>query len=213
MALVCPAVLAGTPEDFLADLERVSGFARRVQIDISDGQFSDNTTVNLAQISWPQDLIVDLHMMVQQPDELEHDFIALSPNLVIVHAEAKDGQKDKIKLFEELKGVHIKAGLALLPESSPADFVQLIGLADHVLIFAGQLGHYGGRLDEAQLAKIAQVKAIKPGLEVGVDGGINADNAAKVVAAGADVLNVGGAIQHADNPENAYATIERIANR
>lgn len=210
MAVVCPAVLAENPASYREDIQRISPFASRVQIDIADGNFTSNKTVNLAQVYWPEGVQADLHMMVQNPDELEHDYISLAPNLVIVHAEALDGAKSKVELFSQLKAVGIKTGLALLPESQPADFEDLIKLADHVLIFTGQLGHYGGQLDERQLPKIEAAKAIKPGIEVGVDGGINDQNAAFVLRAGADVLNVGGFIQKSDDPGAAYATIERI---
>lgn len=210
MAVVCPAVLAEDPVSYREDIQRVSSFASRVQIDIADGKFASNRTVNLAQVYWPEVMQADLHMMVQKPDELEHDFIALAPNLVIVHAEARDGAKNKGELFSQLKAVGIRTGLALLPESQPADFEDLIKLADHVLVFTGQLGHYGGQLDERQLPKIETVKAIHPGIEVGVDGGINDQNAALVLHAGADVLNVGGFIQKSDDPGAAYATIEKI---
>lgn len=213
MPIVCPAVLASTPDAFLTDLKRAQSLASRAQIDICDGEFADNQTVNLSQISWPEDLSVDLHLMVHEPAEQEHDIIALGPNLVIVHVEAKDGGgKNKVELLEELKQVGIKTGVALLAQSQPSDWVDLIKQVDHVLIFTGHLGHYGGDMDESQLTKIAQVKQINPQVEVGVDGGINADNAAKVVAAGADVLNVGGYIQQAADPQSAYATIEQIVN-
>lgn len=213
MAIICPAVLADTPQKFKQDLERATSLTDRIQIDLDDGSFGDSETIDISQVYWGEDIKADLHMMVSQPDKFEHDYISLGAHLVIIHAEAEDGNKTKSELFAELKSVKIKTGLALLPESQPEAYADLIKTVDHVLIFTGHLGHYGGTMDKSQLPKIQQVKQINPGIEIGVDGGINDENAAEVVAAGADVLNIGGFIQKSENPQEAYATIEQIVQR
>ena len=108
--------------------------------------------------------------------------------------------------------LHFKGELVTETESRSTwenirNVIPLIESADHVLIFSGDLGHFGGHADLAMLRKVADVKAIHPGVEIGWDGGANADNVAELAAGGIDVINVGGAIQRADDPQSAYDTL------
>jgi ribulose-phosphate 3-epimerase len=109
----------------------------------------------------------------------------------------------------ELQAVGIKAGLALLPKSQPQDYVEEISHADHILLFGGELGHQGGTADLTVLGKVGDIRAINPTVELGWDGGITAENTPTLVEAGIEVLNVGGFIQHADDPKQAYESISK----
>jgi ribulose-phosphate 3-epimerase len=62
-------------------------------------------------------------------------------------------------------------------------------------------------VDEKLLAKVGKVKAINPNVEIGWDGGANVDNVRLLADGGIDVINVGGAIQRSEDPEEAYATL------
>ena len=78
--------------------------------------------------------------------------------------------------FEALKQANIKVGVALLPSTYPGNVKQYIEAADHVLIFAGNLGMQGGQADLMQMEKIALVRGMKPEVEIGWDGGANINN-------------------------------------
>ena len=67
--MIAPAILANTPEDYKAQIERLHGFAERVHIDVTDGEFAENLTVPETQIWWPKEWKVDIHMMVARPSE------------------------------------------------------------------------------------------------------------------------------------------------
>jgi pentose-5-phosphate-3-epimerase len=84
---------------------------------------------------------------------------------------------------------------------------------DQVLIFSGHLGYHGGEADLGLLDKVAKVRAHHPEAEIAWDGGINDQNAAKLVAGGVNVLNVGGYIQNSSTPQEAYATLEAITRK
>lgn len=211
MVEIAPAVLSETPEDYAHDLKRATDLSNRIQIDLADGRFASNRTVNPPQAYWPEGVRADMHMMYQYPFEHVPTFIAMQPHMVIFHAEAQG--LDDAGLEEacrQLQSVGIKTGLALLPETGVDQASDYLELVDHVLIFTGELGHYGGQMRSDCLPKIAAAKDIKPGIEAGVDGGINDTNAAEVVAAGAEVLNVGGYLQNADDPQDAYAKLETV---
>ena len=204
MAIVCPTVLAETPEDFARQMDRIAGFAERIQIDLGDGIFTQTKTINPVQTWWPKDIDADLHLMFQSPLEHIETLVSLKPHMVIVHAEA-DG--DLKAFFEHLKKFEIKTGLALLPETGAESVKELLDAVDHVLIFSGDLGHFGGKADLKLLEKIEELRAQKKDLEIGWDGGANEENITALVSGGVDVVNVGGAIQRSENPEKAYATL------
>src|SRR5690606_36219400 len=98
-------------------------------------------------------------------------------------------------------------GVALLKDTPASAIEPYIDQIEHVLVFSGDLGYYGGKADLALLSKVTELKKMKPSLEIGWDGGINDHNASELVKGGVDVLNVGGFIQKATDPEDAYAIL------
>lgn len=208
MSLICPTVLASSGEEFAAQMERVTSFASRIQIDLMDGIFAPTRSVTLAQVWMPDDVVTDIHLMYAHPAEHLEALVALNPHLVIMHAEA-DG--DIAGAMAHLQRLGIGAGVALLKDTAPSAAEELITQADHVLLFSGDLGKFGGQADLKVLDKVAQVKAINPRVEIGWDGGAAADNIERLRAGGIDVINAGGAIQNADDPQAAYATLETLA--
>ncbi len=205
MAEIVPAVLASNPQDYERDLKLAVNLSNRVQIDLADGEFAPNKTINLAQSHWPEGVNADIHLMYDSPSEHIPTVIAKFPHLLIVHYEAKGlDQEGLISMSDQLRSLDIKLGLGLLPSTQVSEVKEFLQYLDHILIFTGDLGHYGGELRRDCLEKIAEIKDLDPSLEVGVDGGINDSNAGEVVASGADVLNVGSFLQQAEDPKKAY---------
>jgi ribulose-phosphate 3-epimerase len=204
MSVVVPTILAETPDDYKASVERLNGFAKRVHIDISDGEFAPTFTVGAAQIWWPQEWVVDIHAMVARPSEHLETLLSLKPHLIIFHAEVEE---DIVPVLQHVKKFGVKAGVALLRGTVPSTVQTAIEAADHVMIFSGELGKYGGTASLMQLEKVRLIRAINQGVEIGWDGGVNIENAYSISQGGVDVLNVGGTIAKADNPEEAYTTL------
>jgi ribulose-phosphate 3-epimerase len=145
--------------------------------------------------------------MIRQPRQWLESAISLQPNLVILHAEAEGDLLESLKYLQKL---NIKAGVALLPDTTPAAAAELIKIADHALIFGGHLGYQGGTADLAQLSKAAAIRALNPKIEIGWDGGATADNVQEIARAGVDVINVGSAILKSDDPEAAFAKLTQL---
>lgn len=204
MSLICPTVLASDPTSFKVQMELAAGLSRRLQIDLMDGDFAEPKNLNLAQIWWPDGVEADIHLMYRRPAEQLESLVALKPHLVIIHAEADGNLSGAVS---HLKKFGIKTGVALLRGTSPGDAVDLIKLVDHVLIFSGDLGHFGGQADLSLIDKIAAVKAVNPAVEIGWDGGAGPGNVRTLAAGGVDVINVGSAIQTADDAKTAYANM------
>jgi len=204
MSVIAPALLAENADNYKEQAEHLHGFASRVHLDISDGEFAPTFTVMAAQLWWPQEWTIDIHAMVARPSEHLQALVALKPNLIIFHAEVKE---DLLPILQYVQKLGIKAGIALQRPTSPSTVSQLIEAADHVMIFSGDLGHYGGTASLIQLEKVRLIRAIKQDVEIGWDGGVTIENAYGLSQGGVDVLNVGATIAKAADPAAAYAAL------
>lgn len=210
MSVIAPCITVETDEDYKAAVEKFKPFAQRVQVDTSDGEFAPVFLIPPERIWWPQEWIVDIHAMVSHPQDYVDKLIALKPHLIIFHAET---DANLVNIINQIKQVGIKAGIALLKQTVPATVADAIRIADHVLIFSGDLGHYGGTASLMQLEKIRLIKAINPAVEIGWDGGVSVDNAFTLAQGGVDVLNTGGAINQAEDPAAIYQMLIREINK
>lgn len=210
MTVIAPCITVETAEDYQASLERLAPFAQRVHIDISDGEFAPRFLFSADQLKWPDNWQVDIHAMVARPSEYLPTLIKLKPNLVVLHAEASE---ELAPLLQQLKDNGIKAGIALQKTTVPKTVAPLIELADHVMIFSGELGQYGGTASMMQLEKVRLIRMIHPEVEIGWDGGAKIENAFSLTQGGVDVINTGGAISQSDNPETIYQKMVAETNK
>lgn len=210
MSVIAPTITVETAEEYKAAIERLQPFAQRVHIDISDGEFAPTFLLDEKQIYWPKEWVVDIHAMVARPADHLPALIALKPNLIVFHVETG---VNLAPILDEIKRNGIKAGVALQRPTVPLTVAGAIKSADHVLVFSGDLGHYGGTASLMQLEKVRLIKAINPAVEIGWDGGISAENAYTLTQGGVDVLNTGSAIAQAADPAAAYATLVKETNK
>jgi len=210
MSIIAPCITVETEEQYKAAVEKFKPFAQRVQVDVSDGEFAPVFLVGVDKLWWPPEWIVDIHAMITDPTEYVDKMIALKPHLIILHAEAT---VDLAPLFQKIKKYGIKTGIALLKPTVPETVADLIRSVDHVLVFSGDLGHYGGTASLMQLEKVRLIKLINPNIEIGWDGGVSVDNAFTLTQGGVSVLNVGGALARAEDAASVYATMIQEINK
>lgn len=206
MSVIVPTITAETPAIYKEQADRITGFAERVHIDLADGDFAPTFLVGINDLWAPQGWTVDIHLMVNNLAEYVPKLLPLKPHLIIVHAEAT---ADTQAALTQIKQAGIRAGVALLRSTVPKTVEAQIQLADHVMIFSGDLGRFGGTASLMQLEKIRLIKAINPTVEIGWDGGVMVDNAYSLVQGGVDVLNVGSAIHKATDPQAAFARLQQ----
>ncbi len=204
MVSICPTITTDNPATYRLQIEQTLGYAHRLHIDLSDGIFTNNKLIDIDEVWWPGGVRADLHVMYADPFEHTEALIALQPQLVIVHAEA-DG--DFGAFAERLHHHGIETGIALLPQTPASTLGGALELIDHVLVFSGNLGHFGGQADMQLLEKVREIRRLKPTVEIGWDGGVNDQNAKALAEAGVDVLNVGGFLHGAQNPVAAYDSL------
>jgi ribulose-phosphate 3-epimerase len=207
MAVICPSILASSKEQYHQQIEKVAHFAQRIQIDLTDGEFAKNQTIEPQDAWWPVGIKADFHLMYKRPDKAVDIILEHKPNLIIVHAEAEGNFQ---AFAQRCRNLGIKAGVALLPHTSAESVFGALGLIDHVLIFSGDLGHYGGHANLDMLHKVQALKTHRPDLEIGWDGGVNEQNISRLASGDVDVFNVGSYLQDSANPEHAYHGLERI---
>lgn len=210
MAIICPTVTAFDLHDYRQQMERLLPFAKRVHLDLMDGDFAPTKSPSLDQIWLPHELVCDLHVMYRRPMEYLEQLIKMKPNMVIVQAEA---DVHHMHFAAELHKHDIETGLAILQATPVANIEQIMHSFDQVLVFSGNLGYHGGHADVSLLDKVRNIRQHHPEVELAWDGGINAGNAKQLIDAGVDVLNVGGFIQKSDDPQAAYATLESVIKR
>ncbi len=209
MVSICPTVTVQNRDEFDSQLALTASLTNRLHIDLSDNTLAPRSLLPITAMSWPKDKQIDLHVMVMQPGNILNELIRSKPQLVIVHAEAEGNLYELAKRF---KINRIKVGVALLQPTPTSIVMPALDLIDHVLVFSGNLGYQGGSsVDMTLLGKVSELKYAKPSLEIGWDGGVNDQNIADLVRGGVDVINVGGYIQNASDPLQAYAKLKTAA--
>ena len=206
MSVIAPSITAFSPAEYKEQVDRITGFAERVHIDLTDGEFAPTFTVGISDLWVPEGWSVGVHVMAYDLENFVPKLIALKPNMIIIHAEARGDVAAYLRL---IKQAGVRAGLALLRPTVPSSVAPLIQEAEHVLIFSGELGRFGGTASLMQLEKIRLIKAINPNVEIGWDGGVTVDNAYSLVQGGVDVLTVGGAIHKASDPHASFSRLQQ----
>ena len=208
MTIIAPTITTNDPAVYAGRLEDLLTFAPRIQIDITDGQFAPSQTINLNQVYWPpadkRECKIDLHLMLKRPIDWLDQIVAVVPDKVILHAESDDAGRMLPRIYEHLQRFGMQVGVALLPETQPAEDADIIRVVDSVLIFGGHLGYQGGVADLTQLGKIPAIQQINSTVTIEWDGGANLSNVSQIAAAGVDQINIGSAISGASDPAAAY---------
>ncbi len=207
MSIIVPTVLARNRESYDQGMDSIKGFTSRVHIDLMEEDFAGVSSIAPDQVWWPEGLEADIHAMYGNPAEYLDSLIALRPNTIVLHAEAQGNIR---AMLSAIGAAGIRPGIALLPDTQVPDVEYLLDKALHVLVFGGHLGHDGGVADLTQLAKANQLRQQHPNVEIGWDGGANADNVSQLAEAGIDVIFAGSAIRGADDPQKAYEYLSSL---
>ena len=179
-------------------LEAAEAGAQYIHIDVMDGHFVPPITIGPAVVKSIRpvtDLVFDVHLMVDQPERQVEQFALAGADILTVHAEVSPNLGE---LVQSIKQLGVKAGVSLNP-ATPLDVVEeLLPELDLLLVMTVNPGYAGQAFMEEVVGKIARARQIldERGLDVEleVDGGVSAETAPKVVAAGAKVLVAGSAV-------------------
>ncbi len=181
--------------------------AEWVHLDIMDGVFVPNISFGFPVIKSLRPLTqktFDAHLMIVDPDRYLDRFAEHGVNVLTVHHEACNHLHRTLSRIRELG---MKAGVALNPHTPPELLRDILPITDMVLIMSVNPGFGGQKFIPESLDRIVRLRRMasetNPNLLIQVDGGVNAQNAAQLWEAGANVLVAGNAVFGAPNPVDA----------
>lgn len=167
-----------------------------IHIDVMDGHFVPNLTFGPAIIKSVRPYtkkVFDVHLMIDPAQPYLEDYAKAGADIITVHAEA-DRHIDRSLQF--IRSLGKKAGISLNPATPENVIEYVIDKLDLILVMSVNPGFGGQSFIESQLEKIARIRRMigNRAIDLQVDGGVTADNAHKVIAAGANVLVAGSAV-------------------
>lgn len=196
MSLLVPAILAKTPEEFNEKLNIVAPFCHKVQVDIMDGIFVPNKTIEVSQIPRiDKPIKLELHLMTKDPLSIFQYEKNPAVSTVIFHFEAVSDPVATLKFMPK----RLIKGIAINPNTPVKAIEEAIKFADIVLIMSVEPGFDSQEFIEQTFTKITEVKLMRPGIIIEIDGGVNASNAANIANLGADQVVVGSSLYESKN--------------
>lgn len=199
--IISPSILSADFANLERDIRRVTDAgAKWVHIDVMDGHFVPNITIGAPVVKSLRKItnaMLDVHLMISEPQKYVKDFIAAGSDIITFHLEA---QKDlTLDIIKEIKSADIMAGLSIKPKTPVDEIKKFIPYLDLVLIMTVEPGFGGQRFMHDCVQKIADVKEYarilkKENLYIQVDGGINVKTANICKNLGANSLVAGSYI-------------------
>jgi ribulose-phosphate 3-epimerase len=214
---IAPSILAA---DFTALAESIAqverGGADLIHVDVMDGHFVPNITMGppvVRAIRRVARVPLDVHLMITDPDRYIDAFASAGAAMISVHVEVLPHLH---RTVHAIKALGVKAGVVLNPATPVVALQEIAGDVDFVLVMSVNPGFGGQTFIPRSESKVREVRALldqagNASAAVEIDGGIDAGNAARVVAAGARILVAGSAIFQSGNPEQATRELKSIA--
>ncbi|EIJ77614.1 ribulose-phosphate 3-epimerase (plasmid) [Bacillus methanolicus PB1] len=212
MIKIAPSILSANfarLEEEIKDVER--GGADYIHVDVMDGHFVPNITIGpliVEAIRPVTNLPLDVHLMIENPDQYIGTFAKAGADILSVHVETC---LHLHRTIQYIKSEGIKAGVVLNPHTPISMIEHVIEDVDLVLLMTVNPGFGGQSFIYSVLPKIKQIATIvnerKLQVEIEVDGGVNPETAKLCIEAGANVLVAGSAIYNQKDRSQAIARI------
>ena len=208
--LVAPSVLSADFAHLADELDSISS-ADFIHYDVMDGHFVPNLSFGLdilKAIKRTTDVPVDVHLMISNPDVMVPAYIEAGADMISFHLEAATHSD---RLVQMIHSAGAKAAVAINPGTSAALLEELVGCVDMILVMSVNPGFGGQRFIPGTIDKLRRVQALcrEHGADplIEVDGGVSAENATEICAAGANVLVAGSGIFKFDDRAQAISDL------
>jgi ribulose-phosphate 3-epimerase len=218
--MIIPAIIPKNFSQIREDCKKVKDFVTSVQVDICDGVFVKNRTwpfiesteefekIKNQEIGFPfwEDLDYELHLMVENPEQVLGDFVNSGVSKIIFHIEATENPE---KVISILKENDIGVGLAIKPSTSNDKVLPFLDKVDFLQIMENdKLGFHNVELQESAVLKIKYFREKFPDLVISIDIGVNEENAKELLDLGVTNLVSGSAIFESGDIEGAISNFQ-----
>ena len=214
MIKVAPSILSADFSKLGEEIIKIDqAGADMIHIDVMDGHFVPNLTLGapiVKALRTVTKLPFDVHLMINNPENLIDDFIAAGADIITIHIEAANHLH---RLVQKVKSSGVKVAVSLNPATPLNTLEEILPELDMVLLMSVNPGFGGQSFIPATLNKIARLKemidAKKLKIDIQVDGGINLETAPKVIKHGANILVAGSAVYASNDIKGTIAQLKQ----
>lgn len=213
--ILSPSLLSADFSKLSTELSAIrNAGAQYIHLDIMDGHFVPNISFGapiLKSIRPVTDLVFDVHLMIENPENYLQDFANAGADILNVHFEACT---DIVAMVEKIHSLGCKAGVTIKPDTPVEALVSVLDKVEMVLVMTVYPGFSGQKFIPEALEKIPSLvkarKERKLNFDIQIDGGVSLKNLRQVLDAGADCIVAGSAVFGQEDPGEAAAEFVRI---
>lgn len=215
MPIIAPSILAADFANLQREVEMINASAADwIHVDIMDGEFVPNISMGVPvtqAIRKHATKMLDVHLMIVQPERYVEAFHAAGAGLISVHLEACPHLHRNI---QQIKSLGIKAGVAINPHTSLDGLRYVLAEVDLICLMSVNPGFGGQKFIASTYKKVSDLKEMIEQTQskalIEIDGGVNRENAPTLLAAGADVLVAGNFVFSSSNPTKEIESLKKL---